>query len=53
MVLFRDEESLKDAIGVVRRQLNNLDPTFIEKDCWVTQVIRAASLETEDCRTQR
>ncbi len=46
MALFRDEESLKDAVGVVRRQLNNRDPTFIEKDYWVTQVIRAVSLET-------
>lgn len=47
MVLFRDQESLADAIGVVRRQLNNLDATFIEKDYWVTQVIRSVQQETD------
>jgi len=47
MDLFREHESLADAIGAVRRQLNNLDATFIEKDYWVTQVIRAVHLETE------
>lgn len=46
MALFREEESMRDAIDAAFNQMNKLDRTFIEKDYWVTQVIRSAHVAT-------
>jgi len=45
-MLFRDEESLRDAIEAARAHHGGLDPVYIEKDYWVTQVIRELQAET-------
>jgi hypothetical protein len=38
--LLRDSEDFPDAIAIAGRELD-LDPSFVEKDYWVTQVLRS------------
>jgi hypothetical protein len=40
MTLLRDEADFGDVVGEAARNLGDLDPTFIEKDYWVTQILR-------------
>lgn len=41
MPLLRDDPEFPDAIRRAARELGNLDPSFVEKDYWVTQILRA------------
>jgi hypothetical protein len=45
MDLLRDDPEFADAIGRAARDLGDLDPSFVEKDYWVTQVLRALHAE--------
>jgi Nucleotidyl transferase AbiEii toxin, Type IV TA system len=45
MALLRDEEGFDVAIGRAAQALGDLDPSFVEKDYWVTQVLRALHTE--------
>jgi Nucleotidyl transferase AbiEii toxin, Type IV TA system len=45
MTLFGDEDGFDVAIGRAAGALGDLDPSFVEKDYWVTQVLRV--LQTE------
>ena len=41
MPLLRDDPEFPTAIARAAQALGNLDPSFVEKDYWVTQVLRA------------
>lgn len=41
MGLLRDDSEFATALGQAARDLGDLDPSFVEKDYWVTQVLRA------------
>lgn len=45
MGLLRDDPEFATAIGQAARDLGDLDPSFVEKDYWVTQVLRALHAE--------
>jgi hypothetical protein len=45
MDLLRDDSEFATAIGRAARDLGDLDPSFVEKDYWVTQVLRALHAE--------
>jgi hypothetical protein len=45
VALLRDEPDFDVAIGRAAQALGNLDPSFVEKDYWVTQVLRALHTE--------
>jgi hypothetical protein len=45
MTLFGDEDGFDVAIGRAAEALGDLDPSFVDKDYWVTQVLRV--LQTE------
>lgn len=41
MPLIREDKDFPNAIARAARELGGLDPAFVEKDYWVTQVLRA------------
>jgi hypothetical protein len=43
--LLRDDPDFATAIARAARELGDLDPSFVEKDYWVTQVLRAMHVE--------
>lgn len=45
MGLLRDDPEFATALGQAARDLGDLDPSFVEKDYWVTQVLRALHAE--------
>src|SRR6266540_5458358 len=45
MDLLRDDSEFATAMARAARDLGDLDPSFVEKDYWVTQVLRALHTE--------
>jgi predicted nucleotidyltransferase component of viral defense system len=45
VTLLRDDDGFDVAIGRAAEALGGLDPSFVEKDYWVTQVLRALHTE--------